>query len=126
MCERRVAPAARLVRLELARPAAHVDRAADCRVALAMCGGDLLQVAIRAVQLRSGRVARSDLDRELGREVAELGQPEAVLVDEVEGKEVAAGRDRPANLELTLDPLARRRTHRHAASVPHDWVTSVV
>src|SRR6476661_10359573 len=108
MCERRVTSPSRLVRLELARAAAHIDRAADRRIALAMCGGDLIPVAFRAVQLCSGRVARRDVDLELWGEVPELRKPEAVLVDEIEGEPVAARRDRAANVQVPFDAFSRR------------------
>src|SRR5436190_21869330 len=91
--EARIAAAARCVRLELAWPPSHVDRAADRCVPLAVQGGDLLRIALCSEQPRAGRVARRDVDVEHGSEVAELREPEAVLVDEVEREEVAAGGD---------------------------------
>src|SRR5437588_5567314 len=108
MRKRRIATAPRRIGLELRRATAQ-HGTADCRVALRVCGRDPLVVdlRIRRQELPCARcIARADLDLELGREVAELGEPEAMLVDEVERQAIAPRGDRTAHLQLTLDPLA--------------------
>src|SRR5438105_14090472 len=87
---------------------------------------DPLLVTPSVEQPRTGRVAWCDVDVELRCEVAELRQPEAVLVDEVEREPVAPGRDRPAHLQVALDALAGRGVDVLADSGPADRVAPVV
>src|SRR5438445_12050139 len=97
MGKARVATAARGVRLELGWQPAHLDRASDRRVALCVRGPDPIRVDLgvgRKKVPRARRIARTDVELELGREVAELSEPEPVLVDEVEGQAVAPRRNR--------------------------------
>ena len=129
MREARVAAATRRVRLQLGRAAAAeqaarlLDRAADRRVALGVQRGDtLLPVrcrlgAVGKERARGRGVARHHLDHLLERRVPELGEPEAVLLDQVDGEPVAARRDRPAQAHLLPQRLARRDRRARAASV---------
>ena len=89
-------------------------------------GANLTVVAVRPEQARLRSIARCDLHLELGRVVAQLGEPEAVLVDEVEGEPVTARRDGPANRNVTFGALAGRRAHIGADPVPDDRVAAVV
>src|SRR3954453_21688461 len=126
MRERGGASPARRIRLELTWAPPQLDRAADCRVALAVPGCDLLRVAFGAVQRRACRVPRLHVDVELRREVPELGEPEAILVHEVERKLVRAWRDRPADFQCSFDALTRRCAPRMRGAVPHDRVAAFV
>jgi uroporphyrinogen decarboxylase len=126
MLEARVASAARCIGCELARQATHVYRAADCGVTLFVHGSEVLEVGVGAEQASAGRVAWLHVDTQLWRVVAELGEPVAVLVDEVEGKPVFAGRDRTAHVEVALNAFAGLRAHGVANTVPHDRVAAVV
>ena len=71
---------------------------------------------------------RSHLDIELERSGADLGEPEAVLLDEVEGEPVAARRPRRRDREVELDPLLGRDRvrQRGARPVPDDRVAERV
>ena len=71
---------------------------------------------------------RPHVDRQLERRRADLGEPEAVLLDEVEGEPVGAGRLRDGELELELDGLAGldRMSEGRARPVPDDRVAAVV
>ena len=71
---------------------------------------------------------RPHLDRQLERRRADLGEPEAVLLDEVEGEPVGAGRLRDGELQLELGGLAGldRMRERCAQAVPDDRVAAVV
>src|SRR6476469_331820 len=132
MCERGVASAAGAVGLELAGRPSCLDRPADGCVALRVrCVYPLFPVGSeiclgRKMSPRCGRVARCDRDVELGRVVAELGEPEALLVDEIEGKLVRPRRDRPSDLELALDSLAGSGAHLVAQTVPDDRIAALV
>ena len=75
---------------------------------------------------RCGRVARCYLDVELGRVVAELGEPEALLVDEIERKLVHPRWDRPSDLELAVDALAGSGAHLVAQTVPDDRIAAFI
>ena len=117
MRERWIAPAAWAVRFELAGRPSCLDRSADGCIALRVrCVHPLFPVSSeiclgRKMRPRRGRVARCDLDVELGCVVAELGEPEALLVDEIERKLVRPRRDRASDLELALDALAGSGAH---------------
>ena len=71
---------------------------------------------------------RRHLDIELERSGADLGEPEAVLLDEVEGEPVAARRPRRRDREVELDPLLGRDVvrQRGARPVPDDRVAERV
>ena len=71
---------------------------------------------------------RPHVDGQLERRRADLGEPEAVLLDEVEGEPVGAGRLRDGELELELDGLAGldRTSEGRARPVPDDRVAAVV
>src|SRR6266516_948655 len=132
MRERRVASSARRVRLEFGRRAPRIDRPADGRVALHVRGVDAflpvgVEVGVRR-QVRACRrgVAWRNLDVEVRGVVAELRQPEALLVDEIEGEAVRAGWDRAAQVELSFDPLAWGRAHCVAQPVPEDRIVALV
>src|SRR6266516_3936823 len=132
MRERRVASSARRVRLEFGRRAPRIDRSADRCVALHMRGVDAflpvgVEVGVRR-QVRACRrsVAGRNLDVEVRGVVAELGQPEALLVDEIEGEAIRAGWDRAAQVELSFDPLAWGRAHCEAQPVPEDRIVALV
>src|SRR5918912_1629973 len=58
--------------------------------------------------------------------VAELGEPEAMLVDEVDREHVPARRNRSADARLDVAAFARRCTHRRPQPVPVDWVAALV
>jgi hypothetical protein len=58
--------------------------------------------------------------------IAELGEPEAVLVDEIDGEQVMPGRDRRANPRVDLAPFARSRADRRAQPVPVDRIAAFV
>src|SRR5256714_6377478 len=107
MREAGLATSVRRIRCELGRRAAaqparcDLDRPADGGVALLVRRAEAFGSVprrLRAAQEvpRPGGVARTHLDLALERRVAELREPEAALVDEVEGDPVAAGRDRCA------------------------------
>jgi hypothetical protein len=86
-----------------------------------------LEIGLGREEGAGGRgVARGDVHVDLGREVAELREPEAVLVHEVEGEPVAAGRDRAADLELGVDALPGCGSDVAPQAVPDDRVTAVV
>src|SRR5207248_9155562 len=94
--EPRVAAAARRV----VREASRVDRTADCGIPLTVQvggRGEPRVVRLGAEDPCPGRVARRDVDVFRERLVAELGEPEAVLLDEVEREPVTARRDRRAD-----------------------------
>ena len=121
----------------LAQAARGVDRACDHGIAL----GVKRQRA--ALPLRRGRpgVHRCRVPQRCGLDAwqhldglarralaAQLGEPGAVLGDEVEGEAVAAGRHRGAHRDLQLDLLAGRYRprQRRAHAVPDDRVFSLV
>src|SRR5579872_7440019 len=137
MREARMAAASRRVRLELGRrapeePSLRLDRAADGGIALLVQRSRTLDPVVRGLgavaeeRARSRRVAGAYLDFPVERDVAELFEPEAVLLDEVDREAVAAGRDRPAHRQL----LPKRRARldgpleRRALAVPHDRVAA--
>jgi hypothetical protein len=97
-----IAAAARRVRLELRRGAPGIDRAADRGIALRVRRIDALlpvriQVGVRwKMGARRRCVARCNLDLDLRSEVAELREPEALLVDEIEREAITAGWNRAA------------------------------
>ncbi len=91
-----------------------------------MCAARTRASSRRRKEARCGCVAGCDVDVELGCEVAELGEPEPVFVDEVERESVAPWRDRAADLHFALDPFARFRAHGVADAVPHDRVAAIV
>ncbi|MDE3191277.1 MAG: uroporphyrinogen decarboxylase [Acidobacteriota bacterium] len=136
--EARVASTAGRVRLELrgraaAEPALGLDRPADGGVALRVQGPRTLGPVGRRLRVaderaRPGGVAREDVDVALQRVVAELREPEAALLDEIEREAVAARRDRPA--EGHLLPQRRARLdgplERRALAVPDDRVPALV
>ena len=70
------------------------------------------------------------LDRHIALEhrVAELRQPQPSVVDQVEREPITAGWDRPAHLDVGLDPLSRRDRMWQvgAEAVPDDRVAAVV
>src|SRR5204862_721551 len=119
MGERGIPPTAGDVRLELLRgrateaPAGVGDRAADGGVSLGVRDVDaFLPVgrqlhAVRDERPRARRVSRYHLDVERRRVVTDLGEPEAPLVDEIEGEAIATGRDRTAARGDQPDALAR-------------------
>src|SRR6476620_8039424 len=106
MRERWIAPAARAIWFELAGRPSCLDRPSDGCVALSVCCVHPLfpvgsEICLgRKMSPRCGRVARCDLDVELGRVVAELGEPEALLVDEIKRELVRPRRDRASDLEF--------------------------
>src|SRR6266571_63705 len=132
MRERGIAPAARRIRLELCGRPPRIDRPPDRCVSLRVRRIDpLLPVGIEVgVRGKVGTcrrsIARRDLDVELRGIVAELGEPEAPLVDEIEGELVRAGRDRTTQVELSFDALAGCGAHLVAEAVPKDRVAAVV
>ena len=132
MRERGVASAARAVRFELAGRPSCFDRSADGCVALRVrCVHPLFPVGSeiclgRKMRPRCGRVARCDFDVELGRVVADLGEPEALLVDEIERKLVRPRWDRASDLELAFDALTRSGAHLVAQTVPDDRIAALV
>src|SRR5947208_3233002 len=132
MRERRVASAARRVRLELRRRAPRIDRPSDRCVALHVRGVDaFLPVGVEVGVRRQVRACRrsgagGNLDVEVRGVVAELGQPEALLVDEIESEAVRAGRDRAAQVERSFDALAGRRAHFVAEPVPENRIVALV
>ena len=73
---------------------------------------------------RANGDARGDVDVDLERARADLREPEAVLLDEVEGEPVGARRPRGRDGQLELDALPRgHRMGKHRArSVPDDRV----
>jgi len=71
-------------------------------------------------------VARHNLDVELRGVVAELGEPEPLLVHEIESKAVRARRNWTAELELSLDALAGCGADLEAKPVPENRVAPVV
>src|SRR5919109_5230952 len=132
MRKRRIPAASRYVGFEIFRPSPNIDRAADRGVAVRMrCVHALLPVGIRS---RVGRqectrlacVTRCHVDVELRREVAELREPEAMLVDEVEGEPVATRRNRTAHVELALDTFAWLRIYVEAQAIPDDRIAPIV
>ena len=67
------------------------------------------ECVVLSVGGRLGRrvlVARPHVDVLLVRRVPELGEPEAVFLDEIDGEPVAAGRDRPAHRQRLPKRLA--------------------
>ena len=84
--------------------------------------------AVAEEHARTARVARQHLDVLLERRVADLREPEAMLLDEVDGEAVAAGRDRAAQRELLPQRLARSdgALERRARAVPDDRVAALV
>ena len=132
MRERGIASTAGSVRLELCGRTPRVDRPADRCVSLSVRRIDPflpvgVEVGVRG-KVRTCRrsVARRDFYVDLRRIVAELGEPEALLVHEIEGEPVRAGRDRAAEVELSLDALAGRGAHVVPEAVPEDRVAAVV
>ena len=110
--------AARGVRRELRHGAAsqtafRFDGAADRRVALGVKGVHSLEPvrwglhSLGQERVRAGSVSRQHVDGLLVRRVAELGEPEAVLLYEVDGESVATRRNRRAERELLVKRLAR-------------------
>src|SRR3954471_22097205 len=100
----------------LARPRRFscLERAADRRVALEVGRVDAFlpvgsEVGVRR-QVRAGccSITGHDLDVEVRRVVAELREPEALLVDEIEGEAVRPRWDRAANVQLSFDSLPGR------------------
>ncbi len=83
---------------------------------------------VREEGARGRCVARHDVHNLLERRVAELGEPEAELLDDVDGEPVAARRDRRAQHEPLPQPLTRRdgTVERGAATVPDDRVAALV
>jgi hypothetical protein len=73
-----------------------------------------------------GRVAWENVHVDLRREVPQLSEPVAVLVDEVEGQPVPAGRNRTAHVEGAVDALAGRCGHLETEAVPDDRIAAVV
>src|SRR5712691_8414867 len=132
MRERGITPAARRIRLELCGRPPRIDRPADRCVSLRVRRIDpLLPVRVEVgVRGKVGtcrcNIERRHLDVELRGIVAELGEPEALLVHEIEGELVRAGRDRTAEVELSFDALAGCGAHLVAEAVPEDRVASVV
>src|SRR5207253_7915331 len=100
MRERRIASTARRVRLELFRPASQVERASHGGIAFGVRGADLRVIAVRAEEPCLRRVAWRYVHLELGCVVPKLGEPESVLVHQVEGQAVPPRRDRAANLDV--------------------------
>jgi len=132
MRERWIAPAARAVRFELVGRPSCFDRPAHSGVALRVRRvhplfpvGSEIRLG-RKMRPRCGRVAGCNLDVELGRVVAELGEPEALLVDEIERKLVRPRRNRASELELALDALAGCGAHLVAQTVPDDRIAAFV
>ena len=80
----------------------------------------------RQGRARRGGVAWRDLDVDVGRIVAELGEPEALLVDEIEGEAVRPRWDRAAQVECPVDALAGRCAHLVAEPVPEDRIVALV
>src|SRR3954447_23721944 len=120
------------IRSELAGWPSRLDRPAHGCVALGVCCihslfpvGSEIRLG-RKMRPRCGRVARCDLDVELGRVVAELGEPEALLIDEIERKLVRPRRDRASELELALDALAGSRADLVTQTVPDDRIAALV
>ena len=72
--------------------------------------------------------SRPDLHGNIERRRANLGEPEAVLLDQIEGEDVAARRARRRYRDLDLDRLAGRDwpRKRGADPVPHDRVAKRV
>src|SRR5262245_2606532 len=126
MREGRIPPAARRIRLELTREATHVDRADARGIALLVHRTELLGSCLGVEQSRLGCVAAFYRDAQLRRVVAELREPEAMLVDEVEREAIFAWRNRPANVEVAVDALAGPRVDAVSDPVPHDRVAPLV
>src|SRR3954462_3820949 len=132
MRERWGGSAAGAIRFELLGGPSRLDRSAHGCVALGVCCIHPLFPVGSEVRLgwkmrpRCGRVAGRDLDVELGRVVAELGEPEALLVDEIERKLVRPRRDRASELELALDALAGSRADLVTQTVPDDRIAALV
>jgi uroporphyrinogen decarboxylase len=139
MRELRVAAPARRVRCKLRRRAPqelalHHHRSAHGAVALLVERSDALVPIGR--RLCTGRqegpcaacVPRDHVDVLFERRIAELGEPEAVLLYEVDREPVAAGRNRAPEGELLAERLAGldRARERRARAVPHDRVPSFV
>src|SRR5579859_2467034 len=111
-----------------------LDCAADGAVALRMqCARPLEPVrrGLRAVGEERARlrgIARRHLDVALERRVAELREPEPVLLDEVDCEPVAARRDWAAHRDLLAERRARfdRPRERGADAVPDDRVAALV
>ncbi len=132
MRERGIPSAARRVRLELRWRPPCVDRPTDCCVSLHVRRVDPflpvgVEVGVRG-KVRTCRrsVARRNLDVEVRGVIAELGKPEALLVHQVEGEAVRAGRDRATEAELSFDALAGCGTDLVTKPVPEDWVAAGV
>ena len=127
MREARVPSAARCVLRQTAR----VERPADGRVALAVQltrAPEPLVVRLGAEDPRTARVARRHVDVLFIRCHAELGEPEAVLLDEVDCEAIAAGRDRRAQRERLAQGLAGLdgALERSPDAVPDDRVPALV
>jgi hypothetical protein len=81
--------------------------------------GDELGVALADANDESPILQpRSHSDRNLERGVADLGKPEAMLVDEVEGEDVVARRNGRRHPNRKLESLARRHRVRQASAAP--------
>ena len=110
MRERGIASASRRVRLELGGRSPRIDRPADCCVSLRVRRVDpFLPVRVEVGVRRQVRacccgVARRNLDVELRGVVAELGEPEPLLVHEIESEAVRgrAGSDRGASSSRSM------------------------
>src|SRR6266852_1007081 len=134
MREPRMAAAAGRVRRELRRAAPPLYRAADSRIALlvqlARAGVPVVArlAVLRQIRARPARVAPRDVDVLLEGRVAELGEPEPVLLDEVDREAVAARRDRRAQRNGLSQRLARLHDllERRAQAVPDDRVPPLV
>ena len=77
---------------------------------------------------RRSSISGSDVDLDVARRDPHLGEPEAVLLDEVEREDVAAGRAHPVHGDVELERLARRHgvRERRAHAVPDDRVAAAV
>ena len=115
-------------------PVLRLDRAADCGIPLVVQRiGPLAPVGrrLRAVgeeAARAARVARQHLDVLLVRRIADLREPEAALLDEIDREPVRPGRDRAAQRQRLPQRLARRdgTLERRPRAVPDDRVATLV
>jgi uroporphyrinogen decarboxylase len=129
-----MAPAAGRIRRQLLRATPRLDCTADGRIALlvqlARPGVPVLaRLRIRReVRACLARIAPRDVDVFLEGRVAELGEPEPVLFDEIDREAVAPGRDRRAQCDGLPQRLARLHDalEWRAQAVPDDRVPALV
>jgi uroporphyrinogen decarboxylase len=114
--------------------AAQLDRTPDCRVPLRMQLRHVIAPVGRRLdafgeeRARRGRVSRQHVDRLLPWGVPELGEPEAMLLDEIHRQQVTTGRNRATQVHSLLQRLPRGDValERRPSSVPDDRVAALV